>query len=121
MIEIILTKYNYWIYIILMMAGLYTVVAKGNLIKKVIGLNIFQTSVLLFYVSMSKLEGGTAPVLIKGVDALYDNPLPQVLMLTAIVVGVSVTAVALAIIMLIHKAYGTIEENQILEMNKHND
>ena len=120
MIEIILTKYNYWIYIILMMTGFYAVMAKENLIKKVIGLNIFQTAVFLFYISLSKVEGGTAPILLNG-PVVYDNPLPQVLILTAIVVGVSVTAVALAIVMLIYKEYGTIEEDQILEMNKHND
>ena len=120
MIEIILTKYNYWIYIVLMMTGFYAVMAKENLIKKVIGLNIFQTAVFLFYISLSKVDGGTAPILISG-PVVYDNPLPQVLILTAIVVSVSVTAVALAIILLIYKAYGTIEEDQILEMNKHND
>lgn len=120
MIEI-LAKYNYWIVIILLTTGLYGVMAKQNLIKKIIGLNVFQTAVLLFFVSMSKIEGGTAPVLIKGQQLIYDNPLPQVLMLTAIVVGVSITAVALAIVMLIYREYGTIEEDQILEMNKHND
>lgn len=117
MIEMILTKYNYWICIVLMMTGLFAVMAKENLVKKIIGLNIFQTAVLLFFISLSKVEGGTAPILIKGA-AVYDNPLPQVLMLTAIVVGVSVTAVALAIIMLIYRAYGTIEEDKILELNK---
>lgn len=119
MIEL-LAKYNYWIVIILFTIGLYGVMAKQNLIKKIIGLNVFQTAVLLFYVSMSKIEGGTAPILMKG-QHIYDNPLPQVLMLTAIVVGISITAVALGIIMLIYREYGTIEEDQILEMNKHND
>ncbi len=121
MIELLLTKYNYWVCIVLMMIGLYAMMAKDNLIKKVIGLNIFQSAVLLFFISMSKIEGGTAPILMLNQQALYDNPLPQVLMLTAIVVGVSVTAVALAIIMLIYKAYGTVEENLILEMNKRNE
>lgn len=120
MIEIILTKYNYWICILLMMTGLFAVIAKENLVKKIIGLNIFQTAVLLFFISLSKVEGGTTPILIKGAT-VYDNPLPQVLMLTAIVVGVSITAVALGIVMLINRAYGTVEEDQILEMNKHND
>lgn len=121
MIEPLLAKYNYWICVVLMMTGLYAMMAKDNLIKKVIGLNIFQTAVLLFFISMSKIEGGTAPILMLNQQAVYDNPLPQVLMLTAIVVGVSVTAVALSIIMLIYKAYGTIEENLILEMNKRNE
>lgn len=120
MIELILTKYYYWIFIVLMMTGLYTVMAKENLIKKIIGLNIFQTAVLLFYVSMSKIPGGTAPILMKG-QVLYDNPLPQVVVLTAIVVGVSITAVALATVMLIYKAFGTIEEDQILELNEQHD
>lgn len=122
MIEFILTKYNYVVCILLMMMGLYAILAKQNLIKKIIGLNIFQTAVMLFYVSMSKLQGGTAPIIVKGAkDVLYDNPLPQVLMLTAIVVGISVTAVALALVMLIYKSYGTIEEDKILEMNARND
>ncbi|MCB8816003.1 cation:proton antiporter subunit C [Desulfosporosinus shakirovi] len=123
MIEI-LAKYNYWIVIILLCTGLYGIMAKQNLIKKIIALNVFQTSVLLFYVSMSKIEGGTAPILLNhghGVQPLFDNPLPQVLMLTAIVVGISTTAVALSIVMLIYRQYGTIEEDQILELNKHND
>ena len=119
MIEL-LAKYNYWIVIILITTGLYGVMARQNLIKKIIGLNVFQSAVLLFYVSMSKIEGGTAPILMHG-QHIYDNPLPQVLMLTAIVVGISITAVALTIVMLIHREYGTIEEDQILEMNKHHD
>jgi len=123
MIEI-LAKYNYWIVIILLSIGLYGIMAKQNLIKKVIALSVFQTSVLLFYVSMSKIAGGTAPILLNhghGPQPLFDNPLPQVLMLTAIVVGISTTAVALSIVMLIYRQYGTIEEDQILELNKHND
>ena len=121
MVEL-LAKYNYWIVIILFTTGLYGVMARQNLIKKIIALNVFQTAVLLFYVSLSKIEGGTAPILIKGAKhVIYDNPLPQVLMLTAIVVGISTTAVALSFVMLIYREYGTIEEDQILELNKHND
>jgi len=123
MIELLM-KYNYWIVIILLTTGLYGVMAKQNLIKKLIGLNVFQTAVLLFYVSMSKIEGGTAPILINhghGPQPLFDNPLPQVLMLTAIVVGISTTAVALTIVTRIYHEYGTIEEDQILELNKHNE
>ena len=119
MVEL-LTKYNYWIVIILMTTGLYGVMARQNLIKKIIGLNVFQTAVLLFYVSMSKIEGGTAPILMHG-QHIYDNPLPQVLMLTAIVVGIATTAVALTFVTLIYREYGTIEEDQILELNKQND
>ncbi len=107
--------YNYWIVILLMMTGLYVVIAKGNLIKKVIGLNVFQVSVIMFYVSMGKVRGGTAPILVEGENVVYSNPVPHVLMLTAIVVGVATTALALALIVRIQEAYGTIEEDEILE------
>ncbi len=117
MIEIFLGKYNYWIYITLMMIGFYAMIAKQNLIKKVIGMNIFQTSVFLFYISIAKVKGGTAPIVWEEA-ILYDNPLPHVLILTAIVVSVSTTAVALALIIRIYKAYGSIEEDKILEMSK---
>ncbi|MFV1950521.1 MAG: cation:proton antiporter subunit C [Nitrospinota bacterium] len=116
MIEIFLGKYNYWIYITLMMIGFYAMIAKHNLIKKIIGMNIFQTAVFLFYISIAKVKGGTAPIVWE--EAIqYDNPLPHVLILTAIVVSVSTTAVALALIIRIYKAYGSIEEDKILEMN----
>lgn len=107
--------YNYWMVILLMMIGLYTVIARGNLIKKVIGLNVFQVSVIMLYISMGKVRGGTAPILIEGEDVIYSNPIPHVLMLTAIVVGVATTSLALALIVRIHEAYGTIEEDEILE------
>ncbi len=117
MIEVILGKYNYWIYIVLMMIGLYAMIAKENLIKKIVGMNIFQTAVFLFYVSIAKVKGGTAPIeWAKAV--LYDNPLPHTLMLTGIVVSVSTTAVALALIIRIYKAYGTIEEDKIVAMKR---
>lgn len=115
MIEFILAKYNYWIYIILMMIGLYAVIVKKNLIKKIIGLNIFQTAVFLFYISIAKVKDATAPIFMKGAH-IYENPLPHVLILTAIVVSVSTTAVALAIIILIKNAYGTVEEDKIMEI-----
>lgn len=119
MIELILGKYNYWISIFLLMIGLYTMIAKGNLIKKIIGMNIFQTAVFLFYVSIAKVKGGTAPIeWDKG--GPYDNPLPHTLILTAIVVSVAVTAVALALIIRIYKEYGTIEEGEILKIEKEN-
>jgi len=117
MIELILGKYNYWIYIVLMMVGFYAMIAKENLIKKIIGINIFQTAVFLFYISIAKVKGGTAPILWEKA-VLYDNPLPHVLILTAIVVAVSTTAVALALIIRIHKEYGSIEEDKILEMQE---
>jgi len=106
--------YNYWIVIFLMMTGFYIVISRGNLIKKVIGLNIFQTSVFLLFISMGKVDGGTAPILTD--DArVYSNPLPSVLILTAIVVGIATTGVALALIVRIREAYGTIEEDEIDE------
>ena len=117
MIEVFFEKYIYWFSILLMMIGLYAMIEKGNLIKKIIGMNIFQTAVFLFYISIAKVEGGTAPILWEKAD-LYANPLPHVLILTAIVVSVSVTAVALALVLRIYKAYGTIEEEQILKMAK---
>jgi multicomponent Na+:H+ antiporter subunit C len=104
--------YNYWVVIFLMMTGFYVVMSRGNLVKKVIGLNIFQTSVFLLYISAGKLRGGTAPILADGFES-YSNPLPSVLILTAIVVGVATTAVALALIVRIREAYGTVEEDEI--------
>ena len=109
--------YNYWVAIILMMIGLYVVIAKSNLIKKIIGLNIFQVSVILLYVSMGKVKGGTAPIIGEG-EQVYSNPLPHVLMLTAIVVGVATTALALSLVVRIHEAYGTIEEDEIRDMEE---
>lgn len=104
--------YNYWIVIFLAMAGLYIVIARGNLIKKLIGLNVFQASVFVLYISFSKVSGGTAPILDKAFDT-YSNPLPHVLILTAIVVGVATTALGLALVVRIRAAYGTIEEEEI--------
>ncbi|GAB5499957.1 MAG: cation:proton antiporter subunit C [Pseudohongiellaceae bacterium] len=110
--ETTLGLYNYWIVIFLMMVGFYVVIAHGNLIKKVVGLNIFQTSVFILYITMGKVEGGAAPILDDAVT-VYSNPLPHVLILTAIVVGVATTALALALIVRIKEAYGTIEEEEI--------
>jgi multicomponent Na+:H+ antiporter subunit C len=114
------THYHYVFYIILMLIGLYAVLAKGNLVKKVIGLNILQTAVFLFYLSIGRKDGGTAPVIWEGKpDSIpYENPVPHVLMLTAIVVGVSITAVALALIVRIKRAYGTVEESDILALDE---
>jgi multicomponent Na+:H+ antiporter subunit C len=103
---------NYWIIIILMMTGFYIVIAHDNLVKKIVGLNIFQVSVFLFYITMAKVKGGTAPILVDGITT-YSNPLPHVLILTAIVVGVATTALGLAFVVRIRDAYGTIEEDEI--------
>jgi multicomponent Na+:H+ antiporter subunit C len=108
----VLGLFNYWMVIILMMIGFYTVVSRGNLVKKIVGLNIFQTSVFLLYISMGKVSGGTAPIL-TGKPEIYSNPLPHVLILTAIVVGVATTALGLALVVRIKNAYDTIEEDEI--------
>ncbi|WP_181918261.1 MULTISPECIES: cation:proton antiporter subunit C [unclassified Wenzhouxiangella] len=107
-----LGHFNYWIVVILMMIGFYCVIARGNMVKKMIGLNIFQTSVFILFISAGKIIGGSTPILRKGVE-LYSNPLPHVLILTAIVVGVATTAVGLALAMRIKEAYGTIEDDLI--------
>lgn len=108
--------YNYWAVVLLMMMGLYVLVAERNLVKKVIGLNIFQVSVIMFYITMGKVGGGTAPIVVKGAkDVVYSNPLPHVLMLTAIVVGLATTALALALVVRIHEEFGSIEEDDIQE------
>ncbi len=110
----VLGLYNYWVVIFLMMIGLYPVMASGNLVKKLIGLNIFQTSVFILYITMGKVKDGTAPILEEGIT-LYSNPLPHVLILTAIVVGVATMAVGLALVVRIKEAYNTIEEDEINE------
>ena len=159
MLEFILERGNYWAIIGLMMIGLYTLFAATNLIKKLVGLSVFQTSIILFYISLSRIDGGTAPILIgadakghggghgkeaageaahgatdtahsaadaahgaadaahKGLEHVYSNPLPHVLMLTAIVVGVATLAVGLALVVRIREAYGTIESDEIREMD----
>ncbi len=104
--------YNYWVVVFLMMAGFYVVIAQDNLVKKLVGLALFQSSVFLFYISMGKVADGNAPIYEPGITA-YSNPLPHVLILTAIVVGVATTAVGLALVVRIHEAYGTVEEDEI--------
>ena len=104
--------FNYWVVILLMMAGFYTVISRGNLIKKIAGLNIFQTSVFILYISIGNVAGGTTPIIADGFEK-YSNPLPHVLILTAIVVGVATTALGLALVVRIREAYGTIEEEEI--------
>lgn len=140
MVEFILERGNYWAIIGLMMIGLFIAFSAANMIKRLIGLGLFQTSIILIYVSFSRIDGGTAPILfgadykkdtyatgegaeagsdaaMKGLENVYSNPLPHVLMLTAIVVGVATLAVGLAIIVRIREAYGTIEADEIAEMD----
>ena len=119
---VVAAKYNYWIYIVLMMLGLWAMMAKNNLVKKVIGMNIFQTAIILFYVSIGAKKGATIPILehahgaeshaVHAVD--YINPLPHVLMLTAIVVSVATLGVALALLLKIYREHKTLEEDEIL-------
>ena len=106
--------YHYWVFALLLMIGFYAVIAKVNLVKKLIGLSIFQSAVFLLYITMSKVSGGTAPIFNEKIsNALYSNPLPQVLILTAIVVGISTTALGLGIVVRVKEEYGTTEEHEI--------
>ncbi len=119
-LDFIFGHLNYWLFIVLMMIGFYIVVARGNYIKKIVGLNVFQVSVFMFYISVGKIEGGTAPIfpIDMNIDpqVIYSNPLPHVLILTAIVVGIATTSLGLALIVRIREEYGTIEEDEILEI-----
>jgi len=112
----------YWMCICLMMVGLYIVIARDHLVKKIMGLNIFQVSVIMFYVALAKINGATAPILYAHgsgpENPIYSNPLPHVLMLTAIVVGVATTALGLALVVRIQEAYGTVEEDEIVRMDR---
>lgn len=110
---------NYWIAILLLVIGIYVVIARGNLVKKLVGLGIFQTSVYLIYISPGKILGGTAPIVVAGFS-VYSNPLPHVLILTAIVVGVATLALGLALVVRINEAYGTIEEDEIHKRDNEN-
>lgn len=131
MLEFIISKYNFWIYIILMMIGFYAMIAKTNLVKKIIGMNIFQTAIILFFISTAyKTGGATLPILLNPHGhghhtteqvieiSQYINPLPHVLMLTAIVVMVATLGVALAIVIQIYRRYGTLNEDEIIEAMK---
>ena len=108
----ILAHYNQWITIFLMVSGLYIVIARGNMIKKLVGLSLFQTSVYLLYLSSGKVLAGTPPIVSAGIS-VYTHPLPHVLILTAIVVGVATLALGLALVVRINEAYRTIEEDEI--------
>ena len=112
--------YNYLVAVFLMMGALYVVIAHGNLVKKVIGLGMFSTSVFILYITLGKVEGGSAPILDEGVS-VYSNPLPHVLILTAIVVGVATTAVGLSLAVRIKAAYGTVEEDEITALDDQAD
>lgn len=116
MIDYILGHINYWLIIAVMMVGLYTLISRSNLIKKLAGLSMFQTAVILFYVSLGKVTDGTVPIMDEAFT-VYSNPLPQVLMLTAIVVGVATTALGFALVIRIKESYGTVEEDQINVMD----
>lgn len=109
--------YSYWITILLMVTGMYILIARGNLLKKLLGLAVLQSSVYLLYIAPGKLVGGTAPIVAAGYT-LYSNPLPHVLILTAIVVGVATLALGLAIVVRIREAYGSIEEDEILARDR---
>jgi len=123
--ELILSKIHYWFYVFLILTGLYGMMLKKNLMKKLIGMNIFQWSIILYYISIGAKKGGTVPIiLIKSAGdgkvplttfSYYVNPVPHVLMLTAIVVGVATTGIALALLILIQKRFGTIEEDEIID------
>jgi multicomponent Na+:H+ antiporter subunit C len=125
MIEYLVTKHSYWFYIILIMMGFYGMMVKNNLMKKLIGMNIFQWSIILFFISIGVKKGATIPIIethsalnlaVRAAD--YINPLPHVLMLTAIVVGVATTGIALALLIIIYQKYGTLEEDEIIEALK---
>jgi multicomponent Na+:H+ antiporter subunit C len=119
-IEHLVAKHSYWFYIALIMVGFYGMMAKNNLMKKLIGMNIFQWAIILYYISIGSKRGATIPI-IAGHAARaedYINPLPHVLMLTAIVVGVATTGIALALLVIIYRRYGTLEEDEVLKALK---
>ena len=116
LVSTITANWNYLIVILLMMGGLFIVISQNNMVKKLVGLAIFQTSVFLFYITVGKVAGGTAPILVSYGKTAYSNPLPHVLILTAIVVGVATTALGLALVLRIHAAFGSIEDDEVLAM-----
>ena len=115
-----LSLYNYWVYIFLLVVGLYAVFAKGNYVKRMIGLGVFQSAVFLLFISMDKIDGGTGPIFRGAPEPgqLFANPLPQVLILTAIVVGIAVTALGLAIAIRIREEFGSVEEADTRRMDE---
>ena len=116
-VEFLIGHYNYWTVVVLFLIGLYTMIVKKNLIKKFMGLNIMDTAIFLFYISIGDVEGGVAPIIVhEGAEVIYVNPLPSVLILTAIVVAVSTTALALSIIIKIYEKYGTLDSERLVEL-----
>ena len=128
MLEALVSKFNYWIFIILLVVGLYSMMTKNNLMKKLIGMNIFQWAIILFFISVGAKRGATVPIVagahghetptIVARAVEYVNPLPHALMLTAIVVGIATTGIALALLVALYKRYNTIEEDEIIEALK---
>jgi multicomponent Na+:H+ antiporter subunit C len=116
MIDLLMTRYTYVLFAVLVVLGLYIVIASSNLVKKVIGLNVFQTAIFLFFISSAYIEGGSSPVIHSEHGGPYASPLPQVIVLTAIVVGVALTAVALALVVRIYSEYGTLDEETLREV-----
>ena len=116
LLDELLSHFSYAVTVFLMIAGLFVVIARANLVKKLVGLAIFQTSVYLLYIAPGKLIGGTAPIIAPGFT-VYSNPLPHVLILTAIVVGIATLALGLALVVRIREAYGSIEEDDILQQD----
>ena len=116
----ILGHFHYWVFGVLLMTGFYAIIAKQNLIKKLLGLNIFQSAVFLLYITMTERDNSTAPIIQAGApaDQIYANPLPQVLILTAIVVGIATVALGLAIVVRIREEYDSIEDNEIRRMDR---
>ena len=112
----VLGIYHYWVFAILLMIGFYAVIAKLNLIKKLIGLSLFQAAVFLLYITMGNVEGASAPIFGYGAET-FSNPLPQVLILTAIVVGISTMALGLGLVVRIKEEYDSIEEDEIQEID----
>jgi Multisubunit Na+/H+ antiporter, MnhC subunit len=114
-LDLLTSRYNYYAVVLLLGIGLYMLIESPNLVKKVIGMNIFQTGIFLFFISLAYRAGGNPPIVTKG-GGPYASPLPHVLILTAIVVGVSLTAVALALIVRIYSEYGTLDETTLEEL-----
>lgn len=114
-----INHWNYWFVVVLFMMGLYTLIAKRNLIKKMMGLSLFQVAAIMFYVSMGKVTGGTPPILMPGAAQTdYSNAIPHVLMLTAIVVGIATTALGLSLIVRVNEEYGSMEEDVVAEADR---
>lgn len=124
MMDIILQRYDYFMMVILMVIGLYAMLGKRNLIKKLVGMAIFQTGIFLFYIEGARKIGGTVPIISEHLgddSSLYINPLPHVLILTGIVVGISLTGVALAFLIVIYRNYKSLDDKEIMQRMKETD